>query len=184
MIMRASKEPRSVPNPAYNQEAAELHRTPNAILVKVTTSIGGPCVCCERDMAEGDCAVGLYVKPYDRRNARQFSFSEYILCPWCAELPEGAIRRHLVRGIGKQLKDARAEFCECAEDEDIVYAVAMSGLETGIERARLFATAVSGLILKPGEGWTPTSHPHAPMSEERKARINAQKDQAWQTVAP
>lgn len=180
--MRASKEPRSVPNPAYGQEAAECHRTPTAVLVKISTSNGGKCACCERYMNEGDCAVGLYVRTYDGRNVRHFAFADEILCPWCAELPEAEVNRHLVRSIGAQLKEARATFAECAEDEDIVHAVAMSGLESQIERARLFATAVSDLILKPGEQWTPTSHPRKPMSEEKKAAMKARTDE-WARTA-
>jgi hypothetical protein len=178
MIKRAHNEPRSVPNPSYGKPNADGHRYPSAVLVKVVTSDGGLCECCGQDMDTGACAVALYVKPYDGVHAvRSFAFSDLILCPWCAELPEEEMRSKLLDGVRRYLALTKEALTKHIRDKEEEGPGDVCGIEFSAECARLLATACTGLILKPGEAWTPTSHPGLPLSEKWLAAMKARHDE-------
>lgn len=156
--MRA-KEPRSVPNPSYGRKAARGHRLPSAVLVKVRTEYGGHCIVCRRWIDEGACAVGLYVRPFDLPDPKRFRFADEILCPWCADLSHEQMRHAIIRSIHKRLATARSDLMKCPTATGFDAINRMIDVECATEAARRMTTACGDLMLKPGEEWTPTSHP-------------------------
>jgi hypothetical protein len=171
--MRA-KEPKSVPNPSYGRTAARGHRLPSAVLVKVRTEYGGHCIVCRRWIDEGACAVGLYVRPFAHPDPRRFPFADEILCPWCADLSHEDLRRGIIRCIRQRLREAGRDLEICPEATGLDAINRMIDVECTTEAARQMATACAELLLRPGEEWTPTSHPVAEWNgSSRERRIPA-----------
>lgn len=81
-------------------------------LVPGFAAMSGHCLCCEREIDDGACAMGVYaVDPYKEG---KLIWSCMMVCPWCARNPEPKLRARILRtGLRRELEKCY----ESADDE-------------------------------------------------------------------
>lgn len=151
--------PSTLPLPHRALEPERGFMAPSGRLLKAETPYETVCIACSRAMEERSCAVALF-----HRRGEHFEHAGLILCPWCAEETSDRLRVRLTRTMRARLGSSLRELASATEELNKFggFSSAIDNIGTTAQTIEHLAIACTGLILKDGETWTPTSHKAPP----------------------
>lgn len=148
--------PPTLPDPAAKRPAAPGFIRPTARLLKVDAVTEMPCVACGRYLETGACALAIY-----HHRDGEFHHAGQLLCPWCGDEPSDHLRIRLISAIRTNLEAALCGLARATTEIKRLGGLNLTidNAGTAAQTAEHLAIVCTGIILKHGEHWTPTSHP-------------------------